>query len=49
MDQLRSFVTIGILAGIGLAILTNADKSVKIIDSVSGAFFNLIKTASGEA
>jgi hypothetical protein len=48
MDQLRSFVTLGIMAGIGLAILTNADKSVKIINSVAGNFFNLIKTASGE-
>ncbi len=48
MDQLRSFVTIGILAGLSLAILANADKASKIVESVSEAFFGLIQTASGQ-
>lgn len=48
MDNLRSFVSLGIITGLSLAVLANADKAAKIIESVSESFFGLIRTASGE-
>lgn len=47
MNNLRSFVTIGVMTGLGLAILANADKAATIVTSVSEAFFGLIRTSSG--
>lgn len=49
MNNVRNIVTLSIAVGFGLAILTNADKAVKIIDSVSGAWFDLIRTVSGQS
>lgn len=48
MSDVRSFVTLGIITGLSLAILTNSGKAVQIIGSVSEAFFGLIRTASGK-
>jgi len=48
MTNLRSFVTLGILTGMSLAILANADQAAKIVESVSEAFFGLIRTSSGK-
>lgn len=47
MENLRSFVSLGIITGLSLAILANADKASKIVGSVSEAFFGLIQTSSG--
>lgn len=47
MQDLRSFVTLGVMTGLALAILTNANKAATIVESVSEAFFGLIRTASG--
>jgi hypothetical protein len=48
MNDVKAIITIGVAAGIVLAIIANADNSVKVIDSVSKAYFGLINTAAGK-
>lgn len=47
MGDFRNIVTLTIVAGLALAVITNADSAVKIINSVSGAWNDLIKSVSG--
>jgi hypothetical protein len=47
MSEVKSVLVIGVSAGILLAIILNADNAVKVIDSVSKAYFGLINTAAG--
>lgn len=46
MTNIREIITLSVFAGIGVAVLLNADSAVKIVDSVSSAWLGLIRTVS---
>ena len=49
MGDFRNIVTLTIIAGLSLAVITNADSAVKIVNSVSDSWNELIRTVSGRA
>jgi hypothetical protein len=49
MGTAKDLVTLSIVVGFGFAILTHANQASKMVGSVSGAWFNLIRTVQGRS
>lgn len=47
MSNVREIITLSVFAGLGLAIILNADKSANVVNAVSNAWLGLIRTVSG--
>lgn len=49
MNTAKDLITLSIMIGFGLAILMRPTAATAVINSVSTAWFNLIRTVSGQA